>query len=167
MLSNSNKKERNVTSTSVVKDLEFLLCNSLKTTDTFSRSSGFWDLRLFEFRQSPLMAFNTVYWDWPRLVQSSCSCTCWHWEFQSTVGTRWAVAAGCVINTLIDIVSRTTVTSIDILICGIHQKHCVSIFPPSVYSSMVVCVGENERERDATSVTPPMSVRTQRKLLRG
>lgn len=60
--------------------------------------------------------------------------------FHNTVRT---VATGYVVDTLIDIVSRTTVTPIDILISGTHptdRSVASAYFPPSLYSSNVVCV---------------------------
>lgn len=43
----------------------------------------------------------------------------------------------------------------DKLDLSIRQKRCVSIFPPSLYSSNVICVWERERERERVSGTLP------------
>lgn len=141
-------KWSNVMSASAVKDLQFLLCNSLTTMDALSRSPGFWD-KTFESLQSHFWWLLTRLIDSDAIRGTSSPGTmalgldkeaCYGPNvlllyllatgFHNTVRT---VATGCVVDTLIDIVSRTTVTPhwySDKWDPPNRQKCCISIFSP-------------------------------------
>lgn len=159
-------KWSDVMSTSAVKDLEFLLCNSLTMVDALSRSPGFWDKTLVcESLQSHFWWLLTRLIDSDAIRGTSSPGTIVLGldeealygpnvlllylltpGFQNTVRT---VATGCVVDTFRDIDSRTTVTPIDILISGTYptDRSVASAYFPPFYILVTLSVCENKRER--------------------